>query len=180
MAREIYTIGHSTRPIEDFIALLTAHDIKLLADVRSIPHSRHNPQFEQEALRASLKKAGVEYQWMKALGGRRTTHKDSPNTGWRNLSFRGYADYMGTEAFGDALSQLEKVALKKRTAIMCAEAVPWRCHRSLISDALAKRKWVVKEITSKSSTKRHRLTPFLKVQKGILRYPTSIDKKGGI
>ncbi len=171
MTREIFTIGHSMRPIKDFIALLKAHEIKGVVDVRSIPRSRHNPQYEQEALRTSLSNAHIGYRCMKSLGGRRHTNKASLNTGWKNVSFRGYADYMATDEFAHALGQLEEIGSKKRSAIMCAEAVPWRCHRSLIADALTKKKWIVRDISSRVTAKRQVLTSFLKVRGGRLVYP---------
>ena len=168
----IYTIGHSTRPIEEFIALLQAHNIELLVDVRTVPHSRHNPQFEADALRTSLSDAGITYAHMVALGGLRHPHKDSINSGWRNESFRGYADYMQTAAFQAALNQLQELARQHTTAIMCAEAVPWRCHRSLIADALTVQGWQVLDIISDKPASEHKLTPFLKVEEdGRLTYP---------
>lgn len=168
--RAIYTIGHSSRSIEDFIALLKAHEINRVIDVRTIPKSRHNPQFEQEKLKASLKKAKIGYRHLKELGGLRHARKDSVNIGWKNASFRGFADYMQTEEFWKGLEKLEKLAKNKKCAIMCAEAVPWRCHRSLIADALSHQKWKVFHIQSKRTAKRHRLTPFLKVRGKIFIY----------
>src|ERR1051326_2275732 len=144
--KTIFTIGHSTHPVEAFIALLQTHSIEVLVDVRTVPRSRHNPQFEIDALRASLHEAGIDYMHMAALGGLRRPRKDSPNNGWRNESFRGYADYMQTEAFQTALNELQELAQQHITAIMCAEAVPWRCHRSLIADALAVQGWQVLDI----------------------------------
>ena len=168
---EIYTVGHSNRSIEDFLALLAAHGIKKVVDVRTIPKSRHNPQFNQEELRKSLANAGIQYRHLKALGGLRHALRDSVNMGWRNLSFRGFADYMQTEDFDRGLELLEGIARKQPTAIMCAEGNPWRCHRSLIADALTKRKWQVLEISSRKTARPHRLTPFLRVRKGRLVYP---------
>lgn len=167
----MYTIGHSTHPIDEFIELLKSHGIRELVDVRSIPMSRYNPQFNTDALKRSLSQAGINYRLLKKLGGRRHTKKDSVNLGWRNTSFRGYADYMSTQEFAEGMASLEKVAAARPNAIMCAEAVPWRCHRSLISDALIKRGWLVRDITSKSKAARHRLTPFLKMRKGQIVYP---------
>src|SRR5947207_4050470 len=126
----IFTLGHSTLPIERFIALLRAYGIERLVDIRTVPRSRHNPQFNDTALASSLTIADLEYVHMRALGGLRRAHKGSLNTGWRNESFRGYADYMQTEDFQNALRALIDMSHKKRVAIMCAEAVPWRCHRS--------------------------------------------------
>lgn len=151
--------------------MLQAHGIELVADVRTIPKSRHNPQFNQEELRKSLADAGIQYRHLKALGGLRHAQDDSVNVGWRNLSFRGFADYMQTEEFDHGLELLEAIARKQPTAIMCAEGNPWRCHRSLIADALIKRKWRVLEISSRKTARPHRLTPFLRVRKGRLVYP---------
>lgn len=167
----IYTIGHSTRSLEEFLKLLASRGIEVLADVRSIPGSRRYPQFGQEALAQALENAGIEYRWMKDLGGRRHTRKDSPNGAWRNASFRGYADYMLTPEFAVALGELEQLAHKKKTAIMCAEAVPWRCHRSLIGDALLARGWEVLDIISDAPETLHALTPFAQVAETMVTYP---------
>ena len=169
----IYTIGHSTRSIEQFLELLRAHGIEELVDVRTVPKSRHNPQFGQEELAASLKQAGIGYAHLGKLGGLRHSRKDSVNLGWQNLSFRGYADYMATPEFQEGLDELKAIAEKKRVAIMCAEAVPWRCHRSLIADALTTQGWQVLHIQSRRTASPHELTPFLKVQDGKLTYPAS-------
>lgn len=169
----IYTIGHSTRSIEQFLDLLKAHGIEELVDVRTIPQSRHNPQFGQEELAASLKQAGINYVHFGKLGGLRHSRQDSVNLGWQNSSFRGYADYMATPEFQDGLDELKAIAEKKRVAIMCAEAVPWRCHRSLIADALTTQGWQVLHIQSGKTASPHELTPFLKVQDGRLTYPAS-------
>jgi uncharacterized protein (DUF488 family) len=167
----IFTIGHSTRPIEDFIALLKAHEVQLLVDVRTIPRSRHNPQFNRETLPGSLKPAHIDYQHMPELGGLRHSRKDSTNTAWRNLSFRGFADYMETPEFENGLMHLIEEAQTRRTAIMCAEAVPWRCHRSLIADALVARGLEVFEITSTSKAQAHKMTPFATIDGATVRYP---------
>jgi uncharacterized protein (DUF488 family) len=135
-APPVLTIGHSTRPIDVFIGLLEQHGVALLADVRRFPGSRTQPQFKREALSAALREAGIGYEWMEALGGRRSARPDSHNTRWRNASFRGYADYMETPAFAAALAHLAARADAKRSAIMCAELLWWRCHRALVSDAL--------------------------------------------
>jgi uncharacterized protein (DUF488 family) len=132
----IYTVGHSTRLQSEFVALLAAHGVRRLADVRTMPRSRHNPQFNSDELAAALGEAGIEYVHLPALGGLRHTTPASVNLGWRNKSFRGYADYIQTEAFANAIAGLIALASSASTAIMCAEAVPWRCHRSLIADAL--------------------------------------------
>lgn len=167
----IYTIGHSTRSIEEFIALLTAHDITRVVDVRTIPKSRRNPQFAGEALATSLLERGIAYTWMKELGGLRRPSKDSPNAAWRNDSFRGYADYMQTPAFAAAIDELIALAAEDRVAIMCSEAVPWRCHRSLIGDALLVRGVEVLDIMGETRAPEHRLTSFAKVEGSNVTYP---------
>lgn len=170
-ARPILTVGHSTRTIEEFIALLATHEVKQLVDVRTIPRSRHNPQFNSDQLAQSLSGAGIRYLHMSELGGLRHARRDSINTAWRNLSFRGYADYMQTPEFEKALNELMRLAQKRRTAIMCAEAVPWRCHRSLIADALVARGVEVQEITGQTSVRPHTLTPWARVDQGRITYP---------
>jgi len=167
----IFTIGHSTHSIEEFIALLSARGIRHLVDVRSIPKSRHVPQFNSEALASSLSAAGIAYTHLKALGGRRRSRKDSINIGWRNTSFRGYADYMATPQFAEGLATLIEIASHTPTAIMCAEAVPWRCHRSLISDALILKGWQVRDILTAVPAAEHKLTPFLVPVNGQPTYP---------
>lgn len=167
----LWTVGHSTRSVADFIALLCAHGIQQLVDVRTIPRSRHNPQFNYDCLPESLKQAGVHYLHMPALGGLRHARRDSINTAWRNASFRGFADYMQTPEFDLALKDLIRVARNRRTAIMCAEAVPWRCHRSLISDALLIRGFNVEEITSVTGTRPHILIPWSCVVGQRITYP---------
>jgi uncharacterized protein (DUF488 family) len=167
----IYTVGHSTRSADDFVALLAAHDIRRLVDVRTIPRSRHNPQFNSDRLPKTLQNVGIEYAHMPALGGLRRPSPHSVNSGWRNDSFRGYADYMQTEAFSSALDELIALASSAPTAIMCAEAVPWRCHRSLIADALVVRGIEAFEIVSTTRTTPHTLTPFLRIDGNSLTYP---------
>ncbi len=167
----ILTVGHSTRPIEDFIRLLQTHGVTCVADVRTIPRSRHNPQFNAESLPASVKEAGLGYVHLAGLGGLRHPTRASPNTGWRNASFRGFADYMQTPEFESALRQLLPLAKQGRVALMCAEAVPWRCHRSLIADALQVHGVRVEHIMSLSSRHVHRLTPFAKVRGRRITYP---------
>jgi uncharacterized protein (DUF488 family) len=169
----LYTIGHSNRPIQEFLELLEAHGIKKVIDIRTIPKSRHNPQFNQSDLRVSLKRAHIRYEHMKKLGGLRHAHKDSLNGGWINASFRGFADYMQTTDFETGLSRLEKEAQKHTVAIMCAEAVPWRCHRSMIADALTVRGWVVRHIQSRRTARLHKRTGFLRIRNGVLTYPAS-------
>jgi uncharacterized protein (DUF488 family) len=169
------TIGHSTLPIEVFVRALQDNGVALLVDVRTIPQSRHNPQFGREPLSAWLRAAGIEYRWIQALGGLRHARKDSINMGWRNANFRGYADYMQTEGFQDALRELMDLEKKSATAIMCSEAVPWRCHRSLIGDALLVRGYSVEDIfvspVGKSTRKPHTLTSFARVEGTRLCYP---------
>ena len=167
----IYTIGHSTRTLEDFIALLQSYGIECLVDIRTVPRSRHNPQFNGDTLRKALKPHGIEYAPLRALGGLRRARQDSPNTGWRNTSFRGYADYMQTEEFAHGLDQLIALSRQQRTAIMCAEAVPWRCHRSLVADALSVRSIAVIEIFSATDYRDHKLTPFAHVEGTSMTYP---------
>lgn len=167
----VSTVGHSTHPIEEFIRILQAHAIRRLVDVRTIPKSRHNPQFEREALARSLASAAIEYTHLPGLGGLRHPRKDSINTGWRNASFRGYADYMQTPEFAQNLDRLLAIASEAPTAIMCAEAVPWRCHRSLIADALTVRGIEVREIQSAAKSQPHSLTPFARVEGRQVTYP---------
>ena len=167
----IFTLGHSTLPIERFLALLQAYRIERLVDIRTIPRSRHNPQFNDTALANSLKSQHLEYVHMRALGGLRHARKDSLNAGWRNAGFRGYADYMQTAEFENALEALIHMSQNKRAAIMCAEAVPWRCHRSLVADALAVRGVPAVEILSESSYRMHTLTPFARVEGVRITYP---------
>jgi len=165
----IFTLGHSTLPIERFITLLKTYGIERLVDIRTIPRSRHNPQFNGVILADSLTEEHIEYVHIQEMGGLRRAHKDSPNTGWRNSGFRGYADYMQTEAFQYALEALIQMTRKKRVAIMCAEAVPWRCHRSLVADALCVRGVPVVEILSESSYRNHKLTSFAQLEGRGLR-----------
>lgn len=162
----VMTIGHSTRPIAEFIHLLRSHGVQRLVDVRSVPRSRHNPQFNREQLSSSLHSARIHYRYMPGLGGFRHPLPDSINKAWRNASFRGYADYMQTADFHHYLDALIVLAQQEQIAIMCAEAVPWRCHRSLIADALLLRGIEVREITSATSTRLHSLTPFARVVSG--------------
>jgi uncharacterized protein (DUF488 family) len=167
----VFTVGHSTLPIERFIALLQAYGIERVVDIRTMPRSRHNPQFNNTALAGSLTVVHLEYVHIQALGGLRHARKDSPNTGWRNAGFRGYADYMQSEEFPDALETLIQMSRQKRVAIMCAEAVPWRCHRSLVADALSVRGIPVVEILSESSYRTHMLTAFAQVEGTQITYP---------
>jgi uncharacterized protein (DUF488 family) len=169
----IFTIGHSTRPIDRFIELLQSNAVAQLIDIRTIPKSRRNPQFNSEALAASLHAVNINYAHMKDLGGLRHPRKDSINLGWRNESFRGYADYMQTGEFAAALARAIDLAKEHPTALMCAEAVPWRCHRSLVADALWVRGIPVLEIVSSAKPKEHTLTPFATVRGIQITYPAA-------
>ncbi|HRP99683.1 MAG TPA: DUF488 domain-containing protein [Terrimesophilobacter sp.] len=173
----IFTVGHSTHPIDEFVAILSAHGIRTLVDVRSIPKSRHNPQFGEDQLPGSLEKAGIRYQRLGELGGLRHSRKESPNKGWRNTSFRGYADYMQTDEFADGIQNLIDLAqAQDPAAIMCAEAVPWRCHRSLIGDALLVRGHTVLDIMSEKDARPHKLTSFAHVDGLTVTYPPNEDE----
>jgi uncharacterized protein (DUF488 family) len=171
----LMTIGHSTRSIEEFVNLLNSNGVHLLVDVRTIPRSRHNPQFNRDSLPKSLEASGIAYTHLKDLGGLRKPKRDSMNTGWRNSSFRGFADYMQTAEFEAALKKLLQLAETRTCAIMCAEAVPWRCHRSLIADALLARHVSVEHIVSGSHCHPHELTPFAKVRGTQVTYPAGKD-----
>lgn len=166
----IWTIGHSTRTLNEFLELLKSCDIEAVADVRSFPGSRKYPHFGQDALSAALRDQGIRYEWFKALGGRRRPRPDSENTTWRNESFRGYADYMQTEAFQHALHQLEVLAVAQRTALMCAEAVWWRCHRSMIADVLCVKGVKVMHILDAGHQTAHPMTGPARVVEGRLTY----------
>ena len=167
----IFTVGHSTRSAEEFIALLKAHQIESLVDVRTVPRSRHNPQFNRDTLPETLNRVGIDYLHVAELGGLRKPRADSTNAGWRNLSFRGFADYMETPEFEKGLARLMDAAKPRHAAIMCAEAVPWRCHRSLIGDALAARGLEVFELSSLTHAQPHRMTPFARVEGTRVSYP---------
>jgi uncharacterized protein (DUF488 family) len=167
----VLTIGHSTRTLEEFIELLQAHAVSRVVDVRTVPRSRHNPQFNKTTLPRSLKKAGLGYIHLPGLGGLRHAQRESINLGWRNTSFRGYADYMQTAEFEQSLQELIRLANQDRIALMCAEAVPWRCHRSLIADALLVRGIRTEDIMSLTHRPVHTLTPFAKVRGTTITYP---------
>lgn len=167
----VMTVGHSTRTWEDFLALLRAHGVKRIVDVRSIPRSRHNPQFNREILSKKLRAARISYVWLRSLGGLRHARRDSQNTGWRNASFRGFADYMQTAEFEAGVDRLLKLAAQKQTAILCAEAVPWRCHRSLIGDALTVGGIRVEDIMGIKSPRVHTLTSFARIRGNSITYP---------
>ena len=168
----VLTVGHSTRPIEAFLELLTAHGVTQLLDVRTVPRSRHNPQFNADALSQVLAGANIGYEHVSGLGGFRPTGVGSPNGGWRNLSFRGYADYMQTGDFAANLASVIELARSDRVALMCAEAVPWRCHRSLIADALLVHGVAACEIVSAKRLQPHKLTPFARVRGLEITYPS--------
>jgi uncharacterized protein (DUF488 family) len=174
----VETIGHSTHSLAEFIKILDAHGVEEVVDVRTIPRSRHNPQFNKDVMEKGLGEIG--YIHIEGLGGLRHTKKDSPNTGWRNASFRGFADYMQTEEFEKGLEELIEIARKKKVAIMCAEALPWRCHRSLIADALMVRGIQVEHIYSRTSIKAHELTPFAKVEGVKITYPADAASQKGL
>jgi len=167
----IFTIGHSTHPIEHFIELLRANGVEQLIDIRTIPKSRRNPLFNSDTLAESLRAARIRYVHMKDLGGLRHPRRDSVNTGWQNDSFRGYADYMQTDEFAAALARAIDLAKERPTALMCAEAVPWRCHRSLVSDALIARGIRVLEIITSADPREHKMTPFALVRGTRMTYP---------
>ena len=170
-ALRIFTIGHSTRPIAEFLVMLQAHGIRRLADVRTVPRSRHNAQFNREDLAHALHNRRLHYRHMPALGGLRHPRRDSENTAWRNASFRGYADYMQTQEFAQALDLLIELGRAEPTAAMCAEAVPWRCHRSLIADALLVRGVEVLEVVSATRSTPLTLHPWAHVEGTIVTYP---------
>ena len=167
----VYTIGHSNRPIEEFLDLLREHGIERLLDIRTVPKSRHNPQFGQDQLPESLARAGIGYEYIRELGGLRKARKDTPNGAWRNASFRGYADHMQTEEFKAQVDIVARMAQSTRCTLMCAEAVPWRCHRSMVADALAVRGVPVEHIINRGKTKPHALTPFAQVDGMQILYP---------
>ncbi len=168
----VLTIGHSTQSLEDFIHLLQAHDVKKVVDVRTVPRSQHNPQFNRETLPANLGPAGIGYIHLSGLGGLRHPHPDSPNRGWRNSSFRGFADYMQTQDFEKSLEMMIQFARQERISLMCAEALPWRCHRSLIADALLIRGIRVEHILSPTHCQPHSFTPWAKVHGTQITYPS--------
>jgi uncharacterized protein (DUF488 family) len=172
---KVWTVGHSTRSLEDLLALLAGADgggIETMVDVRTVPRSRRLPHFNRQALAEELPAHGVQYVHMPELGGFRHASPTSTNTGWHNASFRGFADYMQGDAFEEALASLIEIAAESRTAIMCSEAVPWRCHRSLISDALTARGIPVAHLVGRGRPQRHALTSFAHVEDGRVTYPS--------
>lgn len=167
----VLTIGHSTHKLAEFIGLLQAHGVRCVVDVRTVPRSRHNPQFNKTSLPRTLKKTGINYLHLPGLGGLRHAQRDSPNAGWRNAAFRGFADYMQTPEFAENVAELIRLASQGGIALMCAEAVPWRCHRSLIADALLVRGIRTEHILSTTRRQVHTLTPFAKVEGATITYP---------
>lgn len=172
--RPIYTIGHSTRSLEELLALLTQNGVSRLVDIRTVPRSRRHPHFNREVLARTLPEFGLGYEHLAELGGLRRPRADSPNTAWRNTSFRGYADYLGSQVFECALAHLLTLATREQVAIMCAEAVPWRCHRSLVADALLARSVPVEHIIGLGRRQPHRLTPFARLEGERLTYPAAV------
>ena len=170
----VFTIGHSTRTIAEFIEIIKAYGIKQVVDIRTIPRSRFTPQFNEDTIRENLKAVKIGYLHMKGLGGLRHALKDSLNRGWKNASFRGFADYMQTVDFDESLEKLIETAAKRATVIMCAEAVPWRCHRSLVGDALLVHGVQVRDIMSVNSSRDHTLTPWAKVTGEQIIYPSEL------
>ncbi len=173
----VFTIGHSTRALDAFISLLQAHFVTMVVDIRTVPRSRHNSQFNSETLPGNLRTAGMGYVHMPGLGGLRHARKDSPNTGWHNSSFRGFADYMQTEEFERNLEELIHLAKSEQIVLMCAEALPWRCHRSLIADVLWVRGVRVEHIMSINRRSPHALTPFARVNGLSITYPPDAEAK---
>jgi uncharacterized protein (DUF488 family) len=171
----IVALGHSTRSFAELVDLLRRHRVDVVADIRSLPGSRRYPQFDREHLAAELPRHGIGYVHLPRLGGRRRSRADSPNTGWRNESFRGYADYMATPEFARGLAELREVARAGTVALLCAEAVPWRCHRSLVADALWARGVVVEQITGRSPARPHRPTPFARFHGTWVTYPPPVQ-----
>ncbi len=171
MSLTVWTVGHSIRSWDEFVRLLWAYEIQAVADVRRLPGSRRLPQFDQDALNENLPDSGMIYRWLAELGGRRRSHKDSPNIGWRNVSFRAYADHLASEEFEHGLADLLALAKRKRTTLMCAEAVWWRCHRRLIADVLETRGVQVIHIMDETHAKRHEIAPPARLVNGQLTYP---------
>jgi uncharacterized protein (DUF488 family) len=175
----VMTIGHSNQPLETFLQILQAHGVHQLIDVRTVPRSRHNPQFNRDSLPDDLHAAKILYRHMPGLGGLRQPLRDSPNGGWKNASFRGFADYMQTKEFNVSLESMTKLAVAKRVVLMCAEADPWRCHRSMIADALAARGIQVEHIITRTFRRTHQLTPFARVEGRKITYPSKTPELFG-
>ncbi len=175
--KTIWTIGHSTRSLEEFIGMLHSFNIELIADIRSFPGSRMFPQYNKEELEVSLPQNNIQYVHLKDLGGRRKGNRDSKNTGWRHIAFRSYADYMETGAFKHGIKELEEIALKRHTAYMCSEAVWWRCHRSMVSDYLKLQGWKVMHIMGIDKATEHPYTAPARIVNGELNYEKELDEK---
>ena len=173
----VLALGHSTRPLAELLELLSSNGAAILADIRTVPRSRHNPQYDQAALGPALERAGIRYRHLPRLGGLRRARPDSPNGAWRNASFRGFADYMLTPEFEEGLLELRELARQGPVAIMCAEAVPWRCHRSLVADALLARGVAVQHLTGPGRTRPHRLTPFARIEGRRVTYPPEAEAR---
>jgi uncharacterized protein (DUF488 family) len=173
----VHTLGHSTRTWDDFLRLLRAHGIEAVADVRRFPASRRHPHFAREALRAALGRAGIAYAWLERLGGRRRGAPGSSHTGWRNASFRAYADHMATPEFRGGLAELMALGAARATAVLCAEAVPWRCHRQLIADALVVRGIAVRHVTGIAAAEPHELTRFARLEGERLVYDGAFGRR---
>jgi hypothetical protein len=173
-----FTIGHAARAIEDFLELLQIHAVEHVVDIRAFPGSRHNPQFGQDRLRDSLRNAGIEYTHLPSLGGRRRMPFTAASAAWRNASFRSYAEYLRTPEFAAGLEELVELASSRQVAIMCAEAVPWRCHRALVADALVARGIEVHDIMSATSAPAHRLPSFAHVEGTTVTYPATAPEPG--
>jgi uncharacterized protein (DUF488 family) len=173
----VFTVGHSTRSLDEFVSLLKTYGVDMVVDIRTVPRSRHNPQFNKETLPDALKAAGLKYIHMPELGGLRRTKKDSINMAWQNKSFRGYADYMQTKEFTENLLKLVALIQQNCLAVMCAEAVPWRCHRSLMADALLVRGIKVSHILTETGCTSHELTPFAYVEGTAVTYPLFVKEK---
>ncbi|MGE8449666.1 MAG: DUF488 family protein [Pseudomonadales bacterium] len=171
----ILTVGHSTRSLGEFILLLAAHSVTQLIDVRTVPRSRRNPQFNRDTVGLALESIGIRYEHAAGLGGFRRTHPGSQNMGWRNASFRGFADYMQTAEFEESLADLIERTKRERIVLMCAEAVPWRCHRSLIADALVVHGICAMEIVNRTRLQMHTLTPFAEVNGSLITYPQQVS-----
>jgi len=175
----LLTIGHSTRPVEELAAILGSFGVSILVDVRTIPRSRHNPQFNSENIEAPLAGKGIRYVHLAKLGGLRHARAHSVNDAWRNASFRGFADYMQTEGFEEGLDELRVLAGEGTVAIMCAEAVPWRCHRSLVADAITARGGHVEHVMGPGHANPHRVTPFAKLEGTRVTYPAEKEDAEG-
>ncbi len=174
---KLYTVGHSTRTLDEFVATLKAYNIDFLVHIRSVPRSLHTPQFNHETLADMLPKEGIDYRHVELLGGLRYAKKDSPNQGWHNKSFRGYADYMQTDDFRKGIDELMDITKKHTAAIMCAEVLPWRCHRSMVGDAMIVRGYQVIDIFDENKAVDEKLTSFAQVSGETITYPDDQAKR---